>query len=36
VSLTWPDVALTLAGTAAGHILVNHLGYWLGIRDTRW
>ncbi len=36
VSLSWPDVALILAVTAGGHVLVNHLGYWLGIRDTRW
>jgi CDP-2,3-bis-(O-geranylgeranyl)-sn-glycerol synthase len=35
-SLSWLDVALILAVTAAGHVLVNHLGYWLGIRDTKW
>jgi CDP-2,3-bis-(O-geranylgeranyl)-sn-glycerol synthase len=35
-SLSWLDVTLILAVTAAGHVLVNHLGYWLGIRDTKW
>jgi CDP-2,3-bis-(O-geranylgeranyl)-sn-glycerol synthase len=35
-SLSWLDVTLILAVTAAGHVFVNHLGYWLGIRDTKW
>jgi len=35
-SLSWTDGAVILLVTAGGHILVNHLGYWLGIRDTRW
>ena len=36
VSLASTDAAVILGVTAGGHILVNHLGYWLGIRDTRW
>lgn len=35
-SLSWIDVAVILVVTAVGHVLVNHLGYWLGIRDTKW
>lgn len=35
-SLTWLDGAVILVVTAAGHILVNHLGYRLHIRDTKW
>jgi CDP-2,3-bis-(O-geranylgeranyl)-sn-glycerol synthase len=34
--LSWVDGVLILAFSAGGHVLVNHLGYWLGIRDTRW
>jgi CDP-2,3-bis-(O-geranylgeranyl)-sn-glycerol synthase len=34
--LSWLDGLLILVLTAAGDILVNHLGYWLGIRDTKW
>jgi CDP-2,3-bis-(O-geranylgeranyl)-sn-glycerol synthase len=34
--LSWLDVAVILTVTATGHVLVNHLGFWLGIRDTRW
>ena len=30
------DYALILAVSAGGDIVVNHLGYWLGIRDTKW
>src|SRR6058998_2153345 len=36
VTLTWADVATILLLSFCGHILVNHLGCWLGIRDTRW
>jgi CDP-2,3-bis-(O-geranylgeranyl)-sn-glycerol synthase len=36
VSLGWTDVALVLALSFAGHILVNHIGYGLGVRDSRW
>ena len=35
-ALSWADVATILLLTVAGHILVNHLGYWIGIRDVRW
>ena len=35
-ALPWVDLATILLLTAAGHILVNHLGYWIGIRDVRW
>lgn len=34
--LGWTDVAIILALSVLGHILVNHLGYWLGVRDARW
>lgn len=34
--LAWVDVATILVATVAGHILVNHIGYWLGIRDVKW
>ena len=34
--LGWIDLAIVLGLSFAGHILVNHLGYWLGIRDARW
>ena len=36
VALAWADVATILLLTFCGHILVNHLGYRLGVRDTRW
>jgi len=36
VTLAWTDVATILLLSFCGHILVNHLGCWLGIRDTRW
>jgi CDP-2,3-bis-(O-geranylgeranyl)-sn-glycerol synthase len=35
-ALSWADLATILLLTAAGHVLVNHLGYWVGIRDVRW
>ena len=35
-ALSWADVATILLLTVAGHILVNHLAYWLGIRSVRW
>lgn len=34
--LTWPDMAAILLVSAAGHVLVNHLGYWLGVRPSKW
>jgi CDP-2,3-bis-(O-geranylgeranyl)-sn-glycerol synthase len=36
VALGWADVLTILLLSFCGHILVNHLGYWLGVRDTRW
>jgi CDP-2,3-bis-(O-geranylgeranyl)-sn-glycerol synthase len=35
-TLSWADLAIILLLSVAGHALVNHLGYWLGIRDVRW
>jgi CDP-2,3-bis-(O-geranylgeranyl)-sn-glycerol synthase len=35
-SLSLPDMALIVILSAAGHIAVNHLAYWLGVRKTRW
>ena len=30
------DVALIFAVSFGGHIAVNHVAYWLGIRDVKW
>ena len=30
------DIALLLAVSFGGHIIVNHAAYWLGIRDVKW
>jgi len=30
------DVFTILGATFAGHIMVDHVAYWLGIRDTAW
>ncbi|HET9923119.1 MAG TPA: CDP-archaeol synthase, partial [Methylomirabilota bacterium] len=35
-ALSWADLATILLLTVGGHILVNHLGYWIGIRDVKW
>lgn len=35
-ALSWVDLAIILLLSVVGHVLVNHLGYWLGIRDVRW
>jgi CDP-2,3-bis-(O-geranylgeranyl)-sn-glycerol synthase len=35
-ALSWADLATILVVTALGHVLVNHLGYWTGIRDVKW
>jgi CDP-2,3-bis-(O-geranylgeranyl)-sn-glycerol synthase len=32
----WPELIIVLAITFAGHVAVNHLAYWLKIRDTKW
>lgn len=34
--LTWADIAIILVLSFGGHILVNHIGYFLGVRNTRW
>lgn len=36
VRLSWSDVVLLLAFTFIGDIVVNHLSFRLGIRDTAW
>ena len=36
IHLDWQDVLLLFAVSFVGHIIVNHLAYYLGIRDTRW
>jgi CDP-2,3-bis-(O-geranylgeranyl)-sn-glycerol synthase len=35
-ALSWIDVSLILLISFGGHILINHIGYWLGVRETRW
>ena len=30
------DIAVVLVLSVGGHIVVNHLAYWLGIRDVKW
>lgn len=35
-ALSWSDLVAILLLSVAGHVLVNHLGYLLGIRDVRW
>ena len=35
-ALSRVDLVTILLLSVAGHVLVNHLGYWLGIRDVRW
>jgi CDP-2,3-bis-(O-geranylgeranyl)-sn-glycerol synthase len=34
--LSWPDLTTILLLSVAGHIVVNHVGYWIGIRDRPW
>ena len=34
--LSWGDAAALLFVSAAGHVAVNHVGYWLGVRPSRW
>src|SRR2546426_498559 len=36
VALTWTDVATILLLSFCGHIVVSHVGRWLGVKDTRW
>jgi CDP-2,3-bis-(O-geranylgeranyl)-sn-glycerol synthase len=30
------DVVLIVGLSALGHVVVNHAGYWLGVRPSRW
>ena len=32
----WEDVAIILAVSFVGDIAINHIAYWLRIRDTKW
>lgn len=34
--LGWVEIGIVLATTFIGHIAVNHLAYWLKIRDVKW
>jgi len=34
--LSWWDVPLILTFSAGGHVVVNHAGFWLGVRQSRW
>lgn len=36
VTLAGADVATILLLSFCGHIVVSHLGRWLGVKDTRW
>jgi CDP-2,3-bis-(O-geranylgeranyl)-sn-glycerol synthase len=36
IRLSWQEVLLIFEVSFAGHIVVNHIAYWLGIRDTAW
>lgn len=35
-ALSSSDLATIFLLSVAGHVLVNHVGYWLGILDERW
>jgi CDP-2,3-bis-(O-geranylgeranyl)-sn-glycerol synthase len=35
-ALTPDDIAIVLGLTFGGHIVANHVAYWLGIRDVKW
>jgi CDP-2,3-bis-(O-geranylgeranyl)-sn-glycerol synthase len=35
-ALSLGDVALVLGLTVGGHIIVNHVAYWFGVRDVKW
>jgi len=35
-ALSWPDLAISLLLSATGHVLVSHVGYWIGARDVKW
>lgn len=35
-ALSWADVAIILVLSAAGHVLVSHAAYRIGVRDVKW
>ncbi len=35
-NLSWLDAVAIVLLSAIGHVLVNHVGYWLGVRPARW
>jgi CDP-2,3-bis-(O-geranylgeranyl)-sn-glycerol synthase len=35
-ALSGGDLVTILVLSVMGHVLVNHLAYWIGIRDVRW
>jgi CDP-2,3-bis-(O-geranylgeranyl)-sn-glycerol synthase len=34
--LYWSDVALIIVLSFGGHVAVNRVAYWMGVRDVRW
>lgn len=34
--LAWLDIAAILAISFLGDVAVNHVAFWLGVRDTKW
>lgn len=32
----WTYAAIIVVASAFGHIAVNHIGFWLGVRDVKW
>jgi CDP-2,3-bis-(O-geranylgeranyl)-sn-glycerol synthase len=35
-ALTWIDLAMILALSVAGHVLVSHVAFRIGVKDVRW
>lgn len=35
-TFSWQEYLLILAVTVTGHIFINHLAFWLGIRREKW
>lgn len=35
-AFSWLDVIAILGISFAGHVAVDHVAYWLGIRDSKW
>jgi CDP-2,3-bis-(O-geranylgeranyl)-sn-glycerol synthase len=36
IALSWTDMLVILAFTFVADIVVNHLSFWIGIRNTKW